>query len=123
MLIPFIMIIQSVFFVYGLKIIVKRNQLEQQIATYLQQNPVQHLYTFDMDVSLKGYHVPAHYYNLWEKEYTDYLPGGFILFNEQAFARQWEGKNVMNNWNYLNQHYTLTEQKDFGQGWKLYAIR
>lgn len=121
--IPFIIFFQILSFTYGFKIIYERNQLELKIANYLKNNPTQNIYLFDMDVALKGYKVQTNYYNLWEKEYNIYIPGSSVLFNESKFSTQWKGRNVMNNWEYLKENYSLMEQQDFGDGWILYEIK
>jgi hypothetical protein len=115
-------VLQLILFAYGFKIIYDRNRLEIKIAEYFRQNPVQNTYLFDMDVALKGYKIPTNYFNLWETEYKTFIPGSSVLFNEKKFSKQWEGKNVMKNWKYLNTNYRLKEKANFGDGWILYEI-
>lgn len=101
----------------------QRNKLEIALADAIKDQPSDTLYTFAVDMALKSYHIPQHCLNLWIKKYDSFDKGALVLFNEKAFAKQWEGKNPMINWNRLRQDYQLDTVKVLPEGWILYQIR
>jgi hypothetical protein len=110
--------------VYSGKNFLMQNRLEREIAGslisgYAQEIP---LYTFSIDPALKSYGVKNPIHNMWEKEYTEFVPGSLVLFNPDKFSVQWKDMNPMKNWNAL-QTGELVLLKRFPQGWELYEIR
>lgn len=106
--------------------VIIRNQLERNLAAMVNQNqgdaPV--LYTFGVDMALKSYDVTLPIVNMWEKPIDHFERYGLVLFNEQEFSRQWQGRNPMLNWEKVKTSYHLQPigliRHD--QGWKLYRI-
>jgi len=80
------------------------------------------LYSFDIDVALKGRGLDFDYRNLWQTEYKSFERGSLVLFNEDKFQTRWEQHNPMINWYNLKNNYELKQVKDFNSGWILYRI-
>ncbi len=115
---------QLLLFGYGISIFYERNRLEATIGEWIGKNTSHAtLYTFDMDVALKANGLNRQFVNLWENEYDTFRPNSLVLFNEQAFEKQWKGKNPMKNWERMKRERRLKLLKSFGQGWELYELR
>ncbi len=114
--------IQMVVFLRLIKPIYERNQLELYLFENLQPYANKKIYSFDVDIALEGRGLKAEWMNLWKENYTTFSSGAFVLFNEKKFAKQWEGKNPMLNWETLNQNYQLISIQKLDQGWELYEI-
>lgn len=119
-----VFIVQIIFFTNGFMLVTERFRLERAVYEKLSQDkthPV--LYSFDLDVSLKGYGLNKQVYSLWEKQYDHFGENSLVLFNPEKFSRQWAGKNPMLNWEKLSREYHLIQIAEFAEGWKLYEIR
>jgi hypothetical protein len=98
-------------------------QTDLRIAKLMRPYQNNKLYTFWIDVSLKGRGLDFDYTNFWYGEINKFDKGGLVLFNETKFEQQWKGHAVMNNWYALKKDYQLHEIRDLKQGWKLYEIK
>ena len=103
--------------------IVKRNTFEVQMTQKMQPHQGNILYSFDVDVALKGRSLVFDYQNLWEKEYPSFEIGALVLFHPTKFSTQWKDKNPMINWKYLQKKYALKIIQQGPQGWILYEIQ
>lgn len=104
------------------KHVIERNRLEKDIVEILKPYQKQRLYSFDMDIAIKGRSLNFDYRNLWKKAYTDYQAGDLLLFHPTKFEKQWQGKNPMLNWDYINTYHQLKVIKACPEGWNLYKI-
>ncbi len=99
----------------------------QQFDKYISQKMIPYqnnkLYTFWIDVALKGRGLSFDYVNLWEKEITAFETGSFVLFNVKKFSYQWQDHAVMKNWNFLKANYELELVNELKNGWQLMKIR
>ena len=103
-------------------IIHKQNKLEREISDYLKGFPGRIIYTFSIDQALRTYNVENRIINLWRDKVMDYPDSSLVLFNQEKFTQQWEGKNPMINWNYFEKNYSSNKIKQFEDGWELYEI-
>lgn len=110
-------------FSYSFLSFLNRNRLERHIAEVVERYPQKRVYGFDMDISLHSYTKSKSIFNLWEKEYNSFRHNSLVVFNEDKFREQWEGKNPMLNWRKMQKEYSLVELKDFSNGWKLYELQ
>jgi hypothetical protein len=103
---------------------IKRNHMErsisEEIRTMLPVNAT--VYAFDLDIALQSYLPDVHFINLWYKRYDDFQKGSYVLFNEPALRRQWEGQNPMLNWDFLQANYKLERVKVLPEGWGLFLV-
>jgi len=101
-----------------------RNKLETAVAGQLNAIlPADAIvYAFDLDVALRSYLPEVQFLNLWERRYSEFPAGGFVLFNE-ALRAQWESQNPILNWDFLKGNYRLELRKDLPEGWKLWEIK
>lgn len=100
-----------------------RNQLEREISKAIASYQQNTLYSFDMDIALKGRKLHFNYKNLLSSKYEKYNSKDLLLFNVEKFENQWKGKNVMLNWHYINENFTLEVLEELPEGWKLYQIK
>lgn len=107
---------------YGLKPILKRNSFEKEMVSVLKPYQNNILYSFDIDIALKGRDLKFNYQNLWIKEYDTFAENSLLLFHPTKFKEQWENKNPMKNWNFINTKYNLQIVKKCPDGWNLYKI-
>ena len=115
-------VIQLFLYGYMFNIIHKQNKLEREISDYLKGFPGRIIYTFSIDQALRTYNVKNRIINLWRDKVTDYPDSSLVLFNQEKFTQQWEGKNPMINWNYFEKNYSSNKIKQFEDGWELYEI-
>lgn len=80
------------------------------------------LYSFDLDVALKGRNLKFDFKNMWLKNYSNFETNSLVLFNKDKFKVQWKDKNPMNNWNLMEQNYELKVLESLDDGWVLYKI-
>lgn len=119
-----VIVSQLLIFAYGFKLIIQRSNLEESVFVWMEKNTRQKtLYSFDLDVALKGKGLKKDFNNLFEKNYEAFEPNSLVLFNPGKFSKQWAGKNPMLNWEKLKSDYQLVQIHTFGEGWELYEIR
>lgn len=117
-----IILIQLGVLTYGLRPLLKANILERTIAAELKTYPSADLYTFYVDIALPTYGIPQRVHSLWAKPITIYEPDDLILFNPSQFVDSWTGHILIDNWQYLQQHYHLEVEQTFPEGWLLYRL-
>jgi len=122
LIIGLIIIIQLALFIRVISSNYQLNLTETKIASELTHFQNQTLYSFDIDIAIKGRGLIFNYKNLWVEEYKTFEKGGLVLFNEEKLKEQWKGENPMINWNYLKNNYQLKLIKKLNSGWKLYRI-
>lgn len=111
--------------IYSGRTFIIQNKMEKEIAGALisKYSSTVPLYTFSIDPALKSYGLKNQVYNMWEKEYKEFVPGSLVLFNPRKFAVQWKDMNPMKNWNAMNQKTQLNILERFPDGWELYEIK
>lgn len=118
-----VLVLQFGFIVYFGKPIYQRSKLEKTIANDLIAFPNKTIYTFDIDLALKGRNVQLDYQNIWYKEYESFDKGALVLLNAAQLEKQWIGLNPLINWNKLKVNGNLKVLKSYGDGWNLYQVR
>jgi hypothetical protein len=108
-----------------LRPVVQRNRLEQQTAADIRAIvPTKAtVFAFDLDIAMRSYLPDLNFQNLWTKQYDQFPPGSWVLFNEPLLRPQWQGKNPILNWDFLQQHYQLEDRKTLLGGWHLYFVK
>jgi hypothetical protein len=117
------LVIQSILIYRVVEPTLERNYFEQEITEILKPFQNQKLYSFDVDIALKGRGLKFDYQNLWERRYTNMKAGDLVLFHPTKFQKQWKDKNPILNWNYIQNSYHLKILKECPEGWKLYQIQ
>jgi hypothetical protein len=116
--------ISLILMIYAFHLIHRRMQFEQKVFSYLSENTKgKSVYTFDVEVALRGYELPSEVISLWHKEIATFDKGSFALFSEKLFAEKWRGHQLIKNWERLKNNYSLKPLHNFGDGWELYEIR
>ena len=118
-----ILSIQLVLTARAFKPTLERNNFEVEMVKLMKPYQDKTLYSFDVDVALKGRGLDFEYHNLWGKKYTNYKQGDLVLFHPTKFEEQWKGKNPMLNWNFLSSHFKLKPLLNCPDGWQLYQIQ
>lgn len=119
-----IILIQCGFFIFSFQKFYKRMCLENQIYQCLQKNYYNiPIYTFDMDVALKGKELKGQLRSLYDERYSSFEKNSLLLFNYEKFKTQWKDKNPMLNWKKVNEHNSLVIKEKFEDGWYLYEIK
>ncbi|MEI6765808.1 MAG: hypothetical protein WCM76_09220 [Bacteroidota bacterium] len=120
-----IIMADAVVFTYSFRSFYRLNKLEQTIASDLVTNHSGNtaIYTFSIDPALRSYHVANPIRNMWVKEYDDFEKGALVLYNCDAFKRQWKDRNPVKNWEKLQKEHQLLVLSEYSDGWKLYEIR
>lgn len=83
----------------------------------------QPIYSFYVDQSFKSYGLENETRNFYYKEFASFEKGALVVFNPEKFKEQWEGTNVMNNWNILIDNYQLDTIKVLTCNWGIYRIK
>lgn len=117
-----VVLIQMVLCVLSVKPILERNRFEREIALQMIPHQNNTLYSFDVDVALQGRKLQFNYQNLWVKKHTSFEENGLVLFHPTQFENKWKGHQLMQNWRFLQQHYSLKTINSFADGWILYKI-
>jgi hypothetical protein len=108
--------------VKSMEVIWKRNFLERAMAQQLKDYESATLYSFDIDIAMKGRGLDFNYKNLWEKTYETFETGALLLFHPTKFEKQWKDKNPMINWKQLQENYDLQILEIGVDGWMLYRL-
>lgn len=115
---------QVFFSVKTLRPTLQRNHLETTIAESIKSvlPAGATVYGFDLDIAMKSYLPDIQFVNLWERRYSTFQEGSFMLFNEPALRPQWDGLNPMLNWDFATANYAVDPVKNLPDGWVLYQI-
>lgn len=119
----FLIILQLFLSVYFFRSAYERNILERDVANFIKNRSHETVYAFDIDISFMSYVVNNKIINMWKEKINQFDRNAIVIFNEEKFKVQWANMNPMLNWENLKSNYTLTELKNFGDGWKAYEIR
>ncbi|KGO95982.1 ArnT family glycosyltransferase [Flavobacterium enshiense] len=100
----------------------ERNTLESTIADEVEKYEGNTLYSFDIDIALKGRKLNFNYKSLWKEEYSEFKKNALLLVNEKQVEKQWKGKNPLLNWENVKNNYQLAKLKSFEGDFNLYRI-
>lgn len=104
--------------------IYQTNQIEREIARTVLTYRNRPIYTFAIDGALRCYGVDRDdIVNMWYDQLDSVKISSLVLFNEGKFKRQWEGRNPMNNWQFIQRNYNLKKIETLPKGWELYQVR
>jgi hypothetical protein len=109
--------------VIGMKSVWNRNIFEKQIVEQMRSYQNNTLYSFDVDIAIKGRGLKFDFKNLWVKEYDSFDENALVLFHPSKFTEQWKDKNPILNWNHIKNNYNLKVLEEGPEGWKLYKIQ
>lgn len=118
----FLIVLQIALFTRAIMPTFQLNLVERNVVSQMKTHQNQTLYSFDVDVALQGRGLDFDYRNLWIEKYSSFENGALVLFNTEKLKAQWDGKNPMLNWDYMNENYRLLLLDELGSGWKLYRI-
>jgi len=107
---------------YYAKTFYQRNQLEKTIAKAMKQYEDATLYSFDIDIALKGRKLRFNYKSLWKEKLHEFDKNALLLVNEKQLQKQWQGKNPLYNWEILQKQYELEKINAFESDFNLYRI-
>ena len=108
---------------YALRPTLQSQQTQAAIASYIEQHaPEARIYTFSIEMALASYGLPNPIENIYHQRYQTFEPGSIMLVNNARFARIFEGRNPMLNWETAQQQGTLELVQAFEGGWELYRI-
>lgn len=108
----------------GFSSLYSRMRLEKVIVSTLSEKyPKRQVYSFDMEVALKGRSYDGEVLSLYDSVYAKFDKQALILFNVEKIEKQWTGRAPMQNWNNLQTKYSLQQIETFEQGWRLYEVK
>ena len=117
------LVLQLVFFAMTFKLIFERTIIEKELATMIQPYEGKTLYSFDVDLALEGRGLDFEYKNMFLERYEKFQKNDLILFDPARYKVQWNDKNPMLNWEFIEQNYQLKVLETHSEGWKLYQIQ
>jgi hypothetical protein len=117
-----VIVIQLGLFYRAFRPFYENNKTIRTIAAQMLQYPDKPIYTFNIDMALKGYGIKNEIISLWDKKLTDFEPGSLVLFNYINSREQWKGMNPMLNWEEMNRAHHLDLKENLPGGWVLYEI-
>ena len=115
--------LQLVFFTMTFKLIFTRTIAEKELATMIQPYQGATLYSFDVDLAMEGRGLDFEYKNMYMERYKNFHTNDLILFDPTRYEVQWKDKIPMQNWEFIEQNYTLKVLEKHPEGWKLYQIQ
>jgi hypothetical protein len=116
------LVLQWVFFVMTFQLIFERTITEKELATMIQPYQSARLYSFDVDLAMKGRGLDFDFKNMFIERYEDFQKNDLILFDPARYKTQWKGKTPMQNWEFIEKNYSLKVLESHKNGWKLYRI-
>ena len=114
--------LQLIFFSLTFKPIFKRSIIEKELTAMVKPYQGKTLYSFDVDLALKGRGLNFEFKNMYLEQYTSFQKNDLILFDAERYKTQWKDKTPMQNWEYIKKNYTLKIIETHPEGWKLYKI-
>jgi hypothetical protein len=92
------------------------------VSDKMRNYPGKTIYTFNIDMVLKSYHLNNVLINLWSNRINCFIPGSLVLINKKNILEHWQGMNPMINWESLNQKHSVRLIESMPGGWELYEI-
>jgi hypothetical protein len=117
-----VIVVQMILFYGSFRPFYRNNKTTKTIALKMLEYPGRKIYTFNIDMALKGYGVTNETVNLWSNKIDFFEPGGLVLLNFADSQNQWKGMNPMLNWERLTKTHHLKVVESFPEGWNLYEI-
>lgn len=117
------LVLQLAFFVMTFKLIFERTIIEKELVAMMQPYQGKTLYSFDVDLALKGRGLDFNYRTMFLKHREKPQKNDLVLFDPERYAIQWKDKTPMQNWEFIEQNYQLKVIENHPKGWKLYAIQ
>jgi 4-amino-4-deoxy-L-arabinose transferase-like glycosyltransferase len=117
-----LILIQIVLFYRAFNPIYRNNRITKTISEEMLKYPGKKIYTFNIDMALKGYGVKNEMVSLWSNKIDVFEPNALVLFNFADSRKQWKGMNPMINWETLSRDHHLKLLENFPEGWNLYEI-
>ncbi len=116
-------VLQLVFFTMTFKRIYERTIVEKELATMIKTYEGNTLYSFDVDLAMQGRGLNFEYKNMFLERYENFQVNDLILFDPARYEVQWKDKTPMQNWEFIDQNYSLKILETHPEGWKLYQIQ
>lgn len=105
---------------YSFRIIYRIQQIDLYLFEAVSKYEIPTLYTFEVDVSLKGRGLQAHMKNLWIEKTIHPNSGDYVLLNVNKWKDQWKDHQLMKNVNALINSDSLVLVENLGEGWQLF---
>lgn len=103
---------------------VKREQMEKNIAGALQRLPPERtLYSSGLDGALHVYGVRNPLKNIYLETFTTYEKNAYLLINPAELQEQWMGSKPYRNWKKMEAQCHLVKLLELEGGWVLYELR
>lgn len=114
--------LQLIFFSLTFKPIFKRNIIEKELTAMVKPYQGNTLYSFDVDLAIKGRGLDFQFKNMYLEKYTSFQKNDLILFDSNRYKTQWKDKTPMQNWEFIKENYTLKTIESHPDGWTLHQI-
>lgn len=101
----------------------KRAAFENKMVKKLTPYQGKKLFSFDVDIALQGRGLNFDYNSLYKEKVSNFELNDLVLFHPTKFLKQWSGKALITNWDYLNTNYQLKIIEEGPEGWCLYQIQ
>jgi hypothetical protein len=109
-----------VFSAYTTNVILSISKSEKDILNQLSEIQKQEVYTFEIDIPMKGRNIPNQYHNLWEEEEIFPKPGSIIIINSEKWKTQWSNHHVMKHCRTIESSDSYKLIEELSGNWKIY---
>ena len=118
-----VVICQLLLFSISFQKIVFYNKLEHIIADHVGKLDKLPVYTLSIDGALLAYNPNMEIINLFNTHLSEGdVQTGYLLYNPNAFSKQFEGLLPEKNYHFLQANTRLQKLTEFEGGWELYQI-
>lgn len=118
-----VVICQLLLFAISFQKIVFYNKLEHTIAEHVGKLEKLPVYTLSIDGALLAYNPNMEIINLFNTPLSEVdVQSGYLLYNPNAFSKQFEGLMPEVNYYFLQSNTSLQQLTEFEDGWVLYQI-
>ncbi len=118
-----VIICQLLLFTISFQKIVFYNKLEHTIADHVGELNKLPIYTLSIDGALLAYNPNMEIINLFNTELSaGDVQSGYLLYNPNAFSKQFEGLLPEKNYHFLQSNTRLKKITAFEDGWELFQI-
>ncbi len=114
--------IQIILFVRAFSPFYSYNVFEKNVASEIKKLPDSNVYTFGLEGALQSYGVQNKMIGLGDERIDSVQNSSLLLFNEKLLKDQWQGTNVMNNYQSIIRNKKIKRIKLFENGWELSEI-